>query len=384
MRKNDITYVAIDAHKKMHQVLMQLPGEEPPVSWTVRNTEREILRMVKRIRKRAPGEVEACYEAGPCGFALQRQLESKGIRCQVIAPSLIPKAPGDRIKTDRRDAAKLLKLQMAGLLTEVCPPTKEEEAVRDLCRCREAAMKDLKRARHRLLKFVLRHGYAFTEGRNWTQKHLEWLNSLRFDIPHEERVFTELFSEIARHQDRVEALDAELEKVAEEAPYKEPVGHLRCFRGIDTVTAVTLVAEIFGILRFDSARELMSYLGLTPSEFSSGESQRKGKITKAGNSLVRRLLVEACWHYRHRPVVSKPLKARRQGQPKWVTETADKAQARLHQRFRHLTKNGKNPNLAVTAMARELAGFIWYVLRKSALEKGETHRKKHPSEKEAA
>ena len=360
--KEYITDVALDAHKKEHQVCMQLPEEESVREFSVKNQPREIKRMVKRIQKQAPGPIRMCYEAGPCGFALQRQIAAEGVSCVVIAPSLIPVKPGDRVKTDRRDARKLLKLFRAGMLTEVHPPTEEEESVRELCRCREAAKLAQTAARHQLSKFLLRHGVIYTEGYQWTQKHFRWLRGLAFEKPLNQLVFTNYLEVVERRTERLKALDQALEEAAQQKPYATKVGWLRCFRGIDTVTAMTIVAELFGFARFSSAGDLMSYLGLTSSEDSSGGKRRQGAITKAGNSRVRRLLIEASWHQRYFPVTSKALRKRREGQPAWVIQIADRAKRRLHKRYWWLVNHGKSNKLAVTAVARELVGFIWAVL----------------------
>ncbi|MBN2358362.1 MAG: IS110 family transposase, partial [Deltaproteobacteria bacterium] len=258
-------------------------------------------------------------------------------------------------------------LLRAGMLTEVRPPTPEEEAVRDLCRCREDATEDLLRSRHRLSKWLLRRGLCY-EGRNWSVKHRQWLRSLRFEHAADEAVFTDYLLAIEVLEERLKCLERRLEEMAQTEPYREPVGWLRCFRGIDTVIAMTVVAELHGFERFHSPRQLMAYLGLTPSEHSSGGQERRGPITKAGNSHVRRLLVQAAWHYRLRPSHSYALNKRREGQPSWVIAQADKAQLRLHQRYRHLTSRGKPTSKAVIALTRELVGFLWSVLsRKTGL-----------------
>lgn len=369
--KDSITYVGMDVHKNEHKVALLSPGGDVIEQWVVKNQAREIKRMVKRIRRKVSGPILFCYEAGVCGFALQRQIISAAdeIQCQVIAPSLVPVKPGERIKTDRRDARKLAQLLAAGLLTEVHPPEEAEEAVRDLCRCRQAAQEDLRRVRQQLLKFLLRRAFIYQEGNHWTEKHLGWLRGLKFEQVVDQEVFTHYLTEMAHRRDRVRDLDRSLEEVAQQAPYREPVGWLRCFRGMDTVTALTIVAELHGFGRFTSARQLMSFLGLTPSEDSSGDTQRQGAITKAGNRRVRRLLVEASWHYRHRPTVSKTLRQRRVGQPPWVIAIADRAQQRLHRRYVRLLHQGKPPGKAVTAVARELAGFICSVLYPGVQEK---------------
>jgi transposase len=303
------------------------------------------------------------YEAGPCGYELQRRLESEGLSTQVIAPTLIPRKPGERIKTDRRDARKLAEFSRAGTLTEVRPPSEREEAVRDLCRCREAAVRDLTRARHRLSKLLLRRGLVYRAGRNWTQAHRRWLRSLSFEHHSLEVVFADYLLAIEHLEERRLALEQQLEAVSQQDPYREPVGWLRCFRGIDTVSALTVVAELHDFRRFDSPRRLMAYLGLVPGESSSGEQTRRGGITKTGNRHVRRVLVEAAWHYRHRPAVGKALRHRREGQPSAVIAVADRAQQRLNRRFYRLVlSRGKPPQKAVVALARELAGFLWVVL----------------------
>ena len=372
------TYVALDVHKKEHKVAMLLKGAKDPEEWVVKNQDKEIKRMAKRIKKRS-GQISpivCCYEAGCCGFDLQRKLTAEGIECQVIAPSLVPVKPGDRIKTDRRDAKNLVLLLQAGMLTEVHPPNEEEEAIRDLCRSRQAAQEDLTRIRHQLSKFLLRRGFIYHDGNNWTQRYFYWLRSLRFDQLVAQEVFASYVIELEHRTDRVKQLDKDMEKAAQENPYKEPVGWLRCFRGIDTVTALTIVAELHGFERFEHPRQLMSYLGLTPSESSSGEKQKRGSITKAGNKRVRRLLVEASWHQRHIPRVSKALRKRREGQPQWVIDIADKAQQRLYRRYWYLIHKDKPHCKAVTAVARELSGFIWAVLH--------THIAIVPEEEEAA
>jgi len=360
--KDSTTFVALDAHKKEHQVAMLLPGADPPQEWHIANTPRDIRRMVRRIARKAPGDVVICYEAGVCGFSLQRQIQAEGVACQVIAPTLIPVRPGDRVQTDRRSARKLAELLRAGLLTEVHPPTEAQEAVRDLVRCRETAMKDLKRVRHQLSKFLLRRALGFREGRQWTQKHLRWVQGLRLDDGMAQWVFEDYLAELFRRTERLEALTRRVQAAAEAEPYAQRVGWLRCFRGIDTLTAMTILTELHGFERFGCPRQLMSYLGLTPSEHSSGESQRRGGITKAGNGHVRRVLTEASWHQAKPPVVRKALRKRREGQPAWVIALADQALVRLHRRYWHLVHKGKLPTKAVIAVARDLVGFVWAVL----------------------
>jgi len=363
---NAITFVGMDAHKKAINVAMLLPGTKQPMEWQVANEPAAIRRLAKKLVREAPGEVRCCYEAGPCGYALQRELESAaGIICEVVAPSLIPVKPGDRIKTDRKDARKLAEMQRGDLLTVVHPPTADEESVRDLCRCREDAQEDLTRARQRMGKFLLRRGLVFTVcKRAWGKLHRQWLRGLSFENSADLAVFGDYLLAIEQLEERVLTLAAKLTEIAQRDPYREPVGWLRCFRGIDTVAAMTLVAELHGFRRFRSARELMAYLGLVPSEYSSGESRHRGSITKAGNGHARRMLVETAWHYRHRAKSGETLRRRREGQPARVIALADRAQERLCRRYRYLVERGKPTPKVVVAIARELVGFLWGALQK--------------------
>jgi transposase len=276
--------------------------------------------------------------------------------------------PGERVKTDHRDALKLVVNLRAGTLTEVHPPSPAEEAVRDLCRCREDAREDLLRARHRLAKFLLRRGYVWSEGRAWSQSHRRWLKSLRFGENADEVVFQDYLTTVETAEERVGGLDRSMEQAASCEPFRTPVGWLRCYRGIDTVTALTIIAELHGVERFPSARELMGYLGLVPSESTSGERTHRGPITKTGNTHVRRVLVEAAWSQRHRPAVSSVLRKRRMGQPTTVIAHADRAMRRLNRRYVKMLHENKPQGKIVVAIARELAGFIWATLRSQRLE----------------
>ena len=360
--KNNITYAAMDTHKKQHTVAVMYGDTGELEQFTVKNTSKDLKKMVKRLQRKAPEEVRFCYEAGFCGFTLKRQLESWGSSCVVIAPSLVPTKKGDRIKTDRRDARKLLGQFIAGELTEVYAPSVEQEAAREITRCRQGAQENLKRARHQLSKFLTRHGYIYRDGRHWTQKHVRWLLSLQFDSADLREVFEWYYTDLEHCQQRLATLDKEVAALADRPVYREVVGLLRCLRGVDTLTAITLVTELFEFGRFDSPRKLMAYLGLVPSESSSGEKRRPGAISKTGNARVRRLLVESSWHYRHRPSVSEGLRRRREGQPQWAIDAADRAMSRLHKRYHRLLARGKISHKVVVAVARELAGFIWSIL----------------------
>lgn len=364
MSEDNTTYVGLDVHKSTIAVARLIPGARRPEVWEVPHTEAEIRRLSRKLLQRSAGRVECAYEAGCCGYALQRRLVKQGVACQVVAPSLVPVKPGERIKTDRRDAAKLAEHLRAGLLTEVHPPSSAEEAVRDLVRCRDDARLDLMRCRHRISKMLLRQGLSAPECSKWTKKHQLWLHTVRFEHEADQAAFDDYLLAVEQVADRLKALDSRLEAVAQKEPYAERVGWLRCFRGIDTLTAISLLAELHDFSRFRGPRELMSYLGLVPSEHSSGARHRRGGITKAGNRHVRRLLVEAAWHNRHRPLVGVTLKKRRVGQPAAVIAVADRAQQRLSARFvRLVLGRGKPSTTVAVALARELAGFLWAILR---------------------
>jgi len=364
---NSITWVGMDAHKNSIKVAALVPEQADAVEWTEDTTTEAVRRLARRLQRVAPGEVQACYEAGPTGYALQRQLRAAGVGCTVIAPSLTPVKPGTRIKTDRRDARKLAELFRAGLLTEVHPPSETDEALRDLCRCRDDVRVDLLRARHRLSKFLLRRHLIYRQTKHhWGSRHLQWLEQLRFDDAMSQATFDSYFLAVQQIEERQRQLDLQLAAFGSREPYREPVAWLRCFKGIDTVTAVCLVAELHDFRRFRSPRQLAAYVGLVPSEHSSGEREQRGPITKSGNRHVRRLLIEAAWHHRHRPALSAPLRARREGQPARVLAIADRAQERLCTRYRRMSEAGKVHPKTIVAMARELCGYLWAVLHPAA------------------
>jgi transposase len=332
------------------------------VTWQLANEPKAVRRLARKLEREAPGPVRVFYEAGPCGYALQRQLTTPRVSCDVVAPALIPRKPGERVKTNRRDARKLVELGRAGLLTTVRPPTPEEEAVRDLCRARDDAREDLQRCRHRLGKLLLRRGLHYP-GRNWTRGHRQWIDSLSWTHAAECAVVHDYLLAIDQTEARLQELDARLTETAASEPYRTPVGWLRCFRGIETLSAMLILAELHDFRRFSSARALMAYLGLVPSEDSSGEKHRRGRITRTGNALVRRVLVETAWHYQHRPAIGVALARRRKGQPGRVIAIADKAQQRLCRRFRKLAAEQKPAPKIAIAIARELAGFLWAALQ---------------------
>jgi len=319
----------------------------------------KIRKLFARLSKR--GAVRACYEASGCGYVLQRALAKWGVACEVIAPSLIPVRSGDRRKTDKRDAAKLARLYRAGELTAIRIPDEAEEQVRSLVRCRETFTREILKSRHYVLKLLLARGHVYRVGSNWTQAHWAWLRKVTLEGA--DAITLRTYLELLEYKlIQRDGLDKQIEQIAFAEPYREPVGRLRCLRGVDTLTAMTLVCEIGDVRRFASPRQLMGYLGLTVSEMSSGGAERRGGITKAGNARARRVLVEAAWHYRRPARHSRSLRARQEGQPSAVIAHAWRCQKRLHKKFEALVYR-MAPSKAVVAVARELVGFVWALLR---------------------
>ena len=320
---------------------------------------------VERALRRWPA-VRCCYEAGPTGFGLQRFLVERGLDCQVVAPGLVPQRPGDRVKTDQRDARKLARLLAGGLLEPIHVPTRELEAARDLVRAREDARLDRMRDRHRLSKFCLRHGRLLPTS-SWTVARRRWLSDQRFEFAAQQQTFDTYVHTVDLVDRRIEALERAIRETSEQGPWRELVARLRCLRGIDTLTALALVAEIGDFGRFRSAEEFMAFVGLVPSERSSGEQRRQGSITKVGNSHMRRLLVESAWHARRRPTVGYQLARRQPGQDALVVERAWRCQERLYSRWQRMAARGKPQQKIVVACARELAGFVWAIATEQPL-----------------
>jgi transposase len=314
---------------------------------------------VERLLRRWPG-VRCCYEAGPTGFGLYRHLIERGIDCRVVAPGLVPTPPGDRVKTDSRDARKLARLLGGGLLEAIHVPSRELEAARDLVRAREDARLDRMRDRQRLSKFCLRHGRLLPTS-SWTVTRRKWLSEQRFEFAAQQLTFDSYLHTVDLVDARIEQLERMIRETSEQEPWQGLVGRLRCLRGIDTLTALALVTEIGDFGRFKSAAEFMAFVGLVPSEHSSGERRRQGSITKVGNSHVRRLLVESAWHARRRPTVGYELARRQRGQDAAVIERAWRCQQRLHTRWQRMAGRGKPHQKIVVACARELAGFVWAI-----------------------
>jgi transposase len=310
---------------------------------------------------RLPGRVRAAYEAGPTGYGVARELAKRGVECVVAAPSKIPRASGDRVKTDRRDAEHLVRLLMAGKLRAVRVPGDEEEALRDLVRAREAVRVDLMRCRHRLSKLLLRRGIRFDDGRAWTDRHRRWLATIALGWPAAQTTLQDAIGAVDALEHRRGPLEREIIALLPDSPWAVHAGRLRCLRGVDTLTAAGLCAEIGDFARFAKAAQLMHYLGLTPSEDTTGESRRLGSITKAGSGHARRLLVEAAWHYRKRPQIGKTLTDRQAGQPPEAIAIAWSAQRRLHRVWTRLEQRAKRRTIIAVAAARELAGFCWAI-----------------------
>jgi transposase len=346
--------IAFDQHAATTVAAVLLPDHRAPALHTLSSDSPTILRFVRRVARQA-GTVRCCYEAGPCGFELQRALTQHQIPCDVIAPALIPRRPGDRIKTDRRDAGQLAILFRAGALTPIHIPTEQEEAARDLLRCREDIRADLLRARHRLSKFLLRHGRRFTAAKKaWSKRHDAWLRAQTWPLSALEQTYRAYLRTIDEAVARLQAVEQDLRVLLDLEPLRPRIQRLRCFRGIDDLTALTIAAELGDPRRFATAPRLMAFVGLIPSEHSSG--------TKTGNAHLRRVLVEAAWHYRHHPFVGRALRRRHERAPAQAIRHAWTAQHRLYRRYHRLAARGKPTQHIVTAIARELTGFLWATL----------------------
>jgi transposase len=349
--------------RTIHVALLRPAAKDAEVD-TIPNTREAVRKLVARWSD--PASVRACYEAGPGGYDLQRQLASLGVDCSVIAPALIPRRPGDRVKTDRRDARSLAGLFRAGELTAVRIPGEDEEALRDLLRLREDLGEDMLAARHRLTKFLLRHGRSDFSGKRWTLRYMAWVRAQHFELEHLERALREHLTALDLRTAQRQELERHLLEIAAQPPYAEPVARLSALRGIGPITALTLLVEVGDFARFATAASFMSFTGLVPSERSSGAERRQGAITKAGNAHLRRVLVEAAWHYHHAPSRSQYRAERHQGQPAEVVALAIASEERLHRRYWRMVQRGKRTTVAACAVARELAGVIWALMRPAA------------------
>ena len=354
-------YVGLDVHKETIAVsIAEADGGEVRYLGEVPNTADSVVKLVKRLGKEGV-KLSFCYEAGPCGYGLHRQLRDLGQDCQVVAPSLIPRKPGDRVKTDRRDSLNLARLHRAGELTAVWVPDGAQEALRDLTRAREDMKHIQLQAKQRLLGFLLRHGKRFEGKDHWTQAHFRWMEEVAFGQPVQQIVFQEYVDSVRAITRRIAALDEQMGSAARESVFWPVIEGLMALRGVKLITATTIVAEIGDLRRFANAPQLMAYLGVVPSEHSSGESRVRGSITKTGNGHVRRVLVEAAWQYRYPARKTAVLQRRAERASEQVQEIAWKAQRRLCARYRLLEARGKLKVQVCIAVARELAGFIWAI-----------------------
>ena len=362
MAKHRLAFVAFDSAKEKHAVAIADDGRDGEVRYVgeIANSPDTIKKLVRRLSRQYE-QLHFCYEAGPTGYGLHRQLSDLGHVCDVVAPSMIPRRSGDRVKTNRRDAITLVKLLRAGELNAIWVPDIVHEAVRDLTRARETAMIDLKVKRQQLLSFLLRHGRNFPGKKNWTKMHARWLATQKFPHPAQQIVFQDQIEAINAAQVRLLALEQQLREIVPTWTMAPVVAAYQALRGVSFLVATTFVAEVGDVRRFAAPQHLMAFLGLVPSEHTTGDTVRRGSITKTGNRRARRVLIEGAWTYRYPARVSETLRSRLEGLPLGVRTIAWKAQTRLCARFRRLIANGKTAPVVATAIARELAAFLWAI-----------------------
>ena len=365
MRDHSEAFVAFDTSKLRNAVAIAEAGRGGELRFLgeIENTQAATAKLVRKLAAKY-GRLTFCYEAGPTGYGLYRLIQGLGHDCMVVAPSLIPKKPGDRVKTNRRDALDLVRQLRAGELTAVWVPDPRHEAMRDLTRARGAAVEDLRSKRQQVSSFLLRQGLHYAGGKKtWTKAHMNWLASQKLEYPEQRIAFEEMMLAVRQAQERVTRLEEAIRAAVPDWSLAEVVTALMAMRGVDMVSATAFLAELGDLSRFQTPRELMAYLGLVPSEHSTGATVKRGSITKAGNRRARRILVECAWSYRHPPRVGREKHAKVAAAPRAVREIAWKAQCRLAARYRTLTRRGKLPAVAVTAVARELSAFIWAINR---------------------
>ena len=370
MNKHSILFIGLDTHKEFNEVayIEEHRGAQPVHLGRVSSSKMAVQKLVRQFESKYPGAtLHFVYEAGPCGYWIYRLITSLGHCCYVVAPSLIPKKSGEKIKTDKRDALKLSKLLKSEDLTPIYVPEPEDEAVRDLSRAREVAMKDLKDAKYQLKALLLRNNINYKGTANWSQKHLRWLTELVLPHPAQHIVLQEFLHTITERISRLERLDNELTHHVHQWRYYPVVKAIQAMRGVRLLVATGVVAELGDLSRFDHPRKLMSYLGLVPSEHSSGGKRHIGAITKCGNGRARRLLVEGAHTYRYAANISTDMQKRQEGLPKDIIDIAWKAQLRLCKRYKKMIAKGKHYNLVVTAIAREMIAYIWAIAKEVVL-----------------
>ena len=370
MNKHSILFIGLDTHKEFNEVayIEEHRGAQPVHLGRISSSKVAVQKLVRQFESKYPGAtLHFVYEAGPCGYWIYRLITSLGHCCYVVAPSLIPKKPGEKIKTDKRDALKLAKLLKSEDLTPIYVPEPEDEAVRDLSRAREVAMKDLKDAKYQLKALLLRNNINYKGTANWSQKHLRWLTELVLPHPAQHIVLQEFLHTITERISRLERLDNELTHHVHQWRYYPVVKAIQAMRGVRLLVATGVVAELGDLSRFDHPRKLMSYLGLVPSEHSSGGKRHIGAITKCGNGRARRLLVEGAHTYRYAANISTDMQKRQEGLPKDIIDIAWKAQLRLCKRYKKMIAKGKHYNLVVTAIAREMIAYIWAIAKEVVL-----------------
>lgn len=370
MNKHSILFIGLDTHKEFNEVayIEEHRGAQPVHLGRFSSSKVAVQKLVRQFESKYPGAtLHFVYEAGPCGYWIYRLITSLGHCCYVVAPSLIPKKPGEKIKTDKRDALKLAKLLKSEDLTPIYVPEPEDEAVRDLSRAREVAMKDLKDAKYQLKALLLRNNINYKGTANWSQKHLRWLTELVLPHPAQHIVLQEFLQTITERISRLERLDNELTHHVHQWRYYPVVKAIQAMRGVRLLVATGVVAELGDLTRFDHPRKLMSYLGLVPSEHSSGGKRHIGAITKCGNGRARRLLVEGAHTYRYAANISTDMQKRQEGLPKDIIDIAWKAQLRLCKRYKKMIAKGKHYNLVVTAIAREMIAYIWAIAKEVVL-----------------
>ena len=364
MAQGSTLFIGLDVHKETIAVAYVAEEREAEVLslGTIGTRQCDIDKVIRKLQAKGK-PLHFVYEAGPCGYWLYRYLTKKNLKCWVVAPSQIPKKAGDRVKTDRRDAMQLARLLRSGDLTPIYVPVVEEEAIRDLVRAREEVLRDSKAAKVRLKAFLLRQDIRYEGRANWGPAHLRWLAKVVCPTPAQQIVFQEYVRAVSEHTERLQRLEAELQTQVQTWRWAPVVEAIQALRGVQVTAAVTLIAELGDLTRFENPKQLLSYLGLIPSEHTTGERRRQGSLTKTGNSPARRALIEGAWAYRYPAKVSRHLQLRLEKVPKVIQDISWKAQGRLCKRYRRLVARGKQVNQVVVAIAREMAAFVWAIAR---------------------